>query len=119
MVASQKLNSTFLMTGIVFFSLISILALLKLFKMVKKAWADEEEGFADMPATTTDKKAFNPEQFSYELLKNVVGKVRNVTRHVLNKEHFTERISMMRMTPAELARKYIADTAANTTKSQK
>ncbi len=101
------------MTGIVFFSLISLLALFKLFKIAKKAWKDSAtEGFV-ASGTAVDKKApFDPDQFSYELLKNVMGKIRNVTRHVLNKEHFAERLSMVRMTPAELARKYIAETSA-------
>lgn len=112
----SKLNSTFLMTGIVFFSLISLVALFKLFKLAKKAWKDSaEEGFVATGTAADEKEKaapFNPDEFSYKMLKNAMGKIRNVTRHVLNKEHFMERISMIRMTPAELARKYIADTKA-------
>jgi hypothetical protein len=111
MAVTAKMNSMFLMTGIVFFSLISILALFKLFKVAKKAWKDSAtEGFATTVKDDEKKPAPNPEELSYELLKNVMGKIRNVTRHVFDKEHFTERLSMARMTPAELARKYIADT---------
>jgi hypothetical protein len=113
MASTTRLNSLFLMTGILFFSLISLLALIKIVKNAKKAWRDSatEEGFAASGTAVDKKESFDPDQFSYELLKNVMGKIRNVTRHVLNKEHFAERLSMVHMTPTELARKYIAETS--------
>ena len=121
---TAKLNSLFLMTGIVFFSLISLLILTKLVKIGKRAWKDldrEEEGFADSAAASADsaegkdgydkkkKVAFNPDEFSYHMLKNAMVSIRKASKHILDPKAFMERISMSRMTPTELARKYIAE----------
>jgi hypothetical protein len=111
-----KLNSLFLMTGIVFFSLISVLAVIKLFKVLKKIWKEldreEKEGFADTDAVDEKKKTLNPDEISYHMLKNAMVSIRKVTKHILDPKVFMERISMARMSPTELARRYIAETTA-------
>jgi hypothetical protein len=64
-----------------------------------------QEGFASTPDVETIKNS--PELASYALLKSVMKPIRNLSGILLDPSNWKERISMVNMTPTELARMYL------------
>ncbi len=73
------------------------------------------EGFKDVEAD--EKKTWNPDIASYELITSVMKPIRRLTKIVLDPSVWKERVSMATMTPAELARMYLNSQKNKTTES--
>jgi hypothetical protein len=76
------------------------------------------EGFKNISQSekeSEEKKSWNPDVASYELLTSVMKPLRRLTKIVLDPSNWKDRVTMATMSPTELARMYLNSQKNQTT----
>jgi hypothetical protein len=89
---------------------IMILSLLIVIVWMRRILREEDasEGFADSKMDPTERP--DPAKISAAILRPALQQIRKVTRHFLNPIALKERLQMAKMSPRELAQKYMKET---------